>query len=169
MAWQVVSFARTGDVPSPIPSSEPGAPTWLMYRASRWLLLGALAWSWWYTWRRRLDLLPSILTVTVVFYVAAGGFGLHYLVWAVPFALIARDRWLRPYTLAATAALLAAYALRSDIYGSIPPVAWPPETAAAREFVARAATLPAWLVCGLWARALIRRARGPRDGSAGAW
>jgi hypothetical protein len=75
----------------------------------------------------------------------------------VPFALAARERWLVPYTAAATGALLAAYLFGPDAY--MPLIKWPLMEPQLREFIAKLASIPTWLVCGLWARSLLRRGR----------
>jgi hypothetical protein len=106
-------------------------------------------------------LLKGILLTFSVFYVLTAGFGVHYLLWIVPFALAARDGWLAPYTAAATLALLAAYVMGPQA-AYLPPISdWPPIESPLREFVARLVSLPAWLVCLGWSLALV----SPRAGS----
>ena len=167
LLWMLVEFLQEGLVPAPAPHPDyVSPPLRLIHSLGRWLLLIALGATWWYTWHRGLGALPSILATFAVFYFVAGGFGLQYLVWIVPFALAARDRWVWPYTVAATAAQLAAYVMGPHAYLP-PPIAWPPMQPYLREFIAKLASLPAWLVCGLWALSLLRRGRqGGRAGHA---
>ena len=162
LVWMLIEFLQQGSVPAPAPHPDyVSSPLRLMFLLGRWLLLVALGVTWWYTCRRGFGALPSILTTFTVFYFAAGGFGLQYLAWIVPFALAARDRWVWPYTAAATVALLAAYVAGPDAY--LPPsIAWPPMQPYMREFIAKLASIPTWLICGLWALALLRRKRQGR-------
>jgi hypothetical protein len=124
----------------------------------RWLLAGGLLATWWYSYRRAFDALAAILATLTVFYFATVGFGLQYVLWIVPFALVARERWLWPYTLAATTLLLLAYVMGPDAY--LPPaIEWPTMRLHLREFIVKLASLPVWLICGLWALSLLRRGR----------
>jgi hypothetical protein len=84
----------------------------------------------------------------------------------VPFALGAGDGWVWPYTTAASLALLAVYLMGPDqVY--LPPVTdRPPIASPMREFVARLASLPLWLVCVGWSLSLLRSPAGSLTDSA---
>jgi hypothetical protein len=125
----------------------------VLFLASRWLLLAALAGTWWLIYRRRMELLRAISATFAVFYFATGGFGVQYLLWIVPFATARRDRWLIPFTAAATLLLVVAYSLGAAY---LPLETMPDNGPSRREFIVKVATLPAWIVCGLWAWSLLR-------------
>jgi hypothetical protein len=108
-----------------------------------------------------------VLATFAVLYFTSSGFGLQYLVWIIPFALAARERWLWPYTMSATALLLLAYLMGPDVYNP-PAIAWPDMRLHLREFIVKVASLPVWLCCGLWALSLLRREREVRSAPAAA-
>jgi len=152
--WMVVEYVRSGTVPWWLPDPDHlSAPLHLMYVAGRWVLLAALAATWWWIYRRRMELLHATSATFAVFYVAAAGFGVQYLLWILPFAAARHDRWLWPFTLTATCTLLVAYSL-GWAYLPLPTV--PDNAPSGREFVVKLATLPTWIVSGLWAWRLLR-------------
>jgi hypothetical protein len=159
VVWMLVEFVQLSRVPWPVPDPNFISPSLrLMLDHGRWLLAGALLATWWYSYRRAFDVLAAILATLTVFYFATVGFGLQYVLWIVPFALVARERWLWPYTLAATTLLLLAYVMGPDAY--LPPaIEWPTMRLHLREFIVKLASLPVWLICGLWAVSLLRRGR----------
>ena len=156
VVWMVVELVHFNSMPWPVPDPQFVSPTLrLMLEFGRWVLLVALAATWWYSYRR-LDVLQAILATFAVLYFATVGFGLQYLLWIVPFALVARDRWLAPYTVFATVLLVLAYLMGPEVY--LPPdIPWPPMRLHLREFLVKAASIPVWLTCGLWALSLFRR------------
>jgi hypothetical protein len=155
VVWMVVEFVRNGTIPwwLPDPDHVSRALQW-MYAAGRWVLVAALATTWWLTYRRGLDVLRSIVATFAAFYFATSGFGVQYLLWIVPFAIAARDRWLWPFSVTATGLLLVAYTL-GLAYVPIEPI--PDNGPDMREFVVKIASLPAWVVTGLWAWSAVRR------------
>jgi hypothetical protein len=155
--WMLLEFVQLGRVPWPVPDPDfLSPPLRLMHDHGSWLLVAAMAATWWYTYRRRVGLLRSILASFAVLYFVSSAFGLQYLLWIIPFGLAARERWLWPYTLAATGLLLLAYVAGPDVY--LPPaIAWPPMRLHLREFIVKLASIPVWLTCGLWALSLLRR------------
>jgi hypothetical protein len=156
VAWMVIEYLRNGTIPWWLPDPDHvSAPLRLMYLAGRWLLLAALAGTWWLIYRRRMDLLRGIVATFAVFYFATTGFGVQYLLWIVPFAVARRDRWLWPFTIAATGLLIVAYSLG---LAYMPLETSPDNAPSGREFIVKLATLPTWIVCGLWAWSLLRRA-----------
>jgi len=157
VVWMVVEFVRNGTVPWWLPDPEHvSRPLQWMYAAGRWVLVAALASTWWLTYRRGLDVLHSIIATFAAFYFATSGFGVQYLLWIVPFAIAARDRWLWPFTVAATGLLVVAYAL-GLAYIPVEPI--PDNGPSLSEFVVKVASLPAWVVTGLWAWSAVRRTR----------
>lgn len=153
--WMVVEFVTSGTVPWWLPDPDyVSAPLHAIYVGGKFVLIGALCVTWWLAFRRRMDLLRSITVTFAVFYFATSGFGVQYLLWIVPFAIARRDRWLWPFTVAATLLLLVAYTL-GRAYLPLPEM--PDNGPSLREFAVKLATLPAWLICGLWAWSLLRR------------
>jgi uncharacterized membrane protein len=153
--WMLVEYLRNGTLPWWLP--DPGyvsRPLHLMFEAGRWVLLAALAATWWLTYRRAQTTLTSILSVFSVFYIFASGFGVQYLLWIVPFGIAARDRWLWPFTVVATGLLVVAYTLG---FAYMPLDVSPDNAPNGREFIVKLASLPTWVVCGLWAWSSLRR------------
>jgi hypothetical protein len=155
VVWMVVEFVRNGTIPWWLPDPDHiSRPLQWMYAAGRYVLAVALATTWWLTFRRRLNVLHSIIATLAAFYFATSGFGVQYLLWIVPFAIAARDRWLWPFTVAATGFLVVAYSL-GLAYMPVEPI--PDNGPSLPEFVVKVASLPAWVVTGLWAWSAVRR------------
>ncbi|MBV9896820.1 MAG: hypothetical protein JO020_21875 [Chloroflexi bacterium] len=155
VAWMVVEYVRNGTIPWWLPDPEfVSRPLHLMYLAGRYVLVAALAATWWLIYRRRMELLRAISATFAVFYFATSGFGVQYLLWIIPFATARRDRWLWPFTLAATVLLVVAYSLGAAY---MPMETIPDNAPSAREFLVKLATLPTWIASGLWAWSLIFR------------
>ena len=152
--WMVVEFFTTTAIPWWLPDPEHvSAPLHAMFVAGRFILVACLALTWLVTLRRRASLLQGILVTFAVFYFATSGFGVQYLLWIIPFAVAARDRWLWPFSITATLLLLVAYTLGAAYMQlSVTPDNGP----SLREFAVKLATLPCWIVCGLWAWSLMR-------------
>jgi hypothetical protein len=156
VGWMMIEYLRNGTVPWWLPDPDHvSRPLHLMYLAGKWLLLAALAGTWWLIYRRRMDLLRGIVATFAVFYFTTTGFGVQYLLWIVPFAVARRDRWLWPFSISATALLVVAYSLG---LAYLPLETSPDNAPSGREFIIKLATLPTWIVCGLWAWSLLRRA-----------
>jgi hypothetical protein len=157
VAWMVVEYVRNGTIPWWLPDPDYVSRTLrLMYAAGRWVLLAALVATWWLSYRRGFDLLRGILATFAAFYFATSGFGLQYLLWIVPFAVAARDRWLWPFSVTATGLLLVAY---SNGLAYLPRVPIPDNGPNMTEFYVKLASLPTWIVCGLWTWSLLRHAK----------
>jgi uncharacterized membrane protein len=155
VAWMLIEYVSSGTIPFWLPDPDyVSEPLRLMFLAGRWVLLAALAGAWWLIYRRRMDLLRGIVATFAVFYFATSGFGLQYLLWIVPFAVARRDRWLWPFTLSATGLLIVAYSLG---LAYLPLETSPDNAPNTREFIVKLATLPTWIICGLWAWSLLRR------------
>src|SRR5690606_19582454 len=135
------------------PGLQPAADLLLALR--NWLLLAGVLLSLW--WTRRQPALEALLTLLLVMFVVTVGFGIQWLVWLVPFALLAGEyRWLRAYTLAATLMLAV------HLFGlhMVPWLSeWLPPTAA--DLVIRLSALPAWFVVAAWAVTRVRASATP--------
>ena len=117
-----------------------------------WLLLVAILIS--LRWTRRQPALEAFLTLLLSMFVVTVGFGIQWLVWPIPFALLAdEDRWLKPYSLA------AAFMLVIHLYG-LHMYPWLSEwiPAPAHEWVIRMSALPAWGIVVAWTISRYRRA-----------
>jgi hypothetical protein len=131
-----------------------------------WLLLAAALLALW--WTQRQSALDAFLTLLLAVFAVTVGIGIQWLVWLVPFALLAgQDRWLRLYSLA------AAFMLTVHLYGlhMVPWLAeWLP--AASLDWLIRLSALPAWGIVVAWLVSRLRRARavaltaGPAEGVA---
>jgi len=99
----------TGDVVSLVKTATGwGEPilNWLEH-CSRWLVFTAVGLSYWIT--RRQNSLEALVTALLALYVSTVGFGLQWVLWVVPFALLAGD-------LRATIQAMNWYVLGSLIY-----------------------------------------------------
>jgi hypothetical protein len=115
-------------------------------RYGRFVTLTGLGLIWWLRVRRE-ALAPGLLTVVVAFLAFTHAFSIQYLVWVVPFAILAADyRWLRRYTLAAFAYMLLVY-LTLIYSGSITHLLPLPQ---ADVWLIMPSSLPIWLVCVGW-------------------
>lgn len=140
--WGYTYFFRLLSVLSP---DLAGPYRWLL-GYGRYLTLAALGLVWLIRARKE----PpgdGILTILVTFFAVTHAFSIQYLVWVVPFAILAhQDRWLRRYTLGAFAYMFLAYTtliLETHITQLLP---WPQ----ADRFLIMPAGLPAWLVMVAW-------------------
>jgi hypothetical protein len=157
VVWMIVEYLRSGTIPWWLPDPEQvSTPLRLMFGAGKFILLAALFATWWIVSRRGLSLLRGIIATFAAFYFATTGFGVQYLLWIVPFAVARRDRWLGPFSIAATGLLVVAYSL-GLAYMALP---YTPDNAPSmREFVVKLATLPTWAISGLWAWSALREPR----------
>jgi len=125
----------------------------ILFALRNWLLLGAFLITLW--WTRRQAALDALLTILLAIFVVTVGFGIQWLVWLVPFALlVGDDRRLRLYSLA------AAFMLAVHLFGlhMIPLLSeWLPVAAA--DAVIRLSALPAWLIVVGWFVARLRATR----------
>jgi hypothetical protein len=125
-----------------------------------WLLAAAVLFATWWT-RREEALLDALLTILLAMLAVTVGFGIQWLVWPIPFALLAGDyRWLKRYSLAG-ALMLAVHLYGLHLYPWL--AEWLP---AAADWVVRLSALPAWLVVVAWLAARLRRARVSRPAPA---
>lgn len=124
----------------------------LLLRAAPWLLLltGLLA-----LWRtRRQSALDALVTTILTLLAVSVGMGIQWLLWVVPFALLAgARRWLTWYSIMAVILLL------TQLYGlhMVPWAwnAWGPENG---KLLFRLASLPPWAVTTAWALQRLRSA-----------
>ena len=125
------------------------------------LLFGLLA-LW---WTQRQTALDAFLTLLLAVMAVTVGFGIQWLLWLVPFALLAgQDRWARVYSLA------AALMLAIHLYG-LHMVPWLVEwlSPPAADWLIRLSALPAWAIVVAWLVVRLRAARltGPAAGQLG--
>ncbi len=117
------------------------------------LLIAAVLLALW--WTRRESVLEAIVTSLLAVFVVTVGFGIQWLLWLVPFALLAgEDLWLKRYSLA------GALMLTVHLYG-LHMVPWLNEwlSSAIADWVIRLSALPAWIIVVLWAVERLRKAR----------
>ncbi len=128
------------------------------------LLLVAILLVLW--WTRRQTALDALLTVQLAVFAVTVGFGIQWLVWPVPFALLAgQSRWLRAYSLSATLMLAV------HLFG-LHMVPWLPERLPdSADWIIRLSALPAWGVVVAWLVARLRAARAvtPNGGRSEDW
>ncbi len=118
-------------------------------------------------WTQRQSALDAFLTLLLAIVAVTVGFGIQWLVWLIPFALLAgQDRWARVYSLA------AALMLTIHLYGlhMVPSLAeWlsPP----AADWLIRLSALPAWGIVVAWLVVRLRAARatGSTEEHLGEW
>lgn len=124
-----------------------------LFALRNWLLLAAVLLTLW--WTRRQSALDAFLTLLLGMFVLTVGFGIQWLVWLVPFALLAgEDRWLRVYSLAATLMLTV------HLYGlHMVPFLSEWLTPPAADWLIRLSALPAWGVVVAWTMARLRATR----------
>ena len=139
----------------------PGAAVWpglqplvdLLLALRNWLLVAAVLLALWWTLRQ--PVLDALLTTVLSIFAVSVGFGIQWLVWVVPLAVLAgQDRWLRLYS------LLAALMLTVHLYGlhMLPWFGeWWPGTPL--DWLLRLITLPVWGVVVAWLASRLRRAR----------
>jgi hypothetical protein len=135
----------------------------ILFALRNWLLLAAVLLALW--WTRRQSALDAFLTLLLAMFVVTVGFGIQWLVWPVPFALLAgEDRWLRVYSLGATIMLAV------HLFG-LHMVPWLPENLppATADALIRLSALPVWLVVVAWTVARLRAARAAAARPATDW
>ena len=132
------------------------APFHWLINYGRYLTLAALALVWLVRARKESPD-AGVLTVLVTFLAVTHAFSIQYLMWVVPFAVLAQDhRWLRRYTLGAFAYMFLAYTtliLEMHITQLLP---WP----WADLLIIMPAGLAVWLVTVGW---MVGRVRRPRQ------
>ena len=116
-------------------------------------------------WTQRQTALDAFLTLLLAVMAVTVGFGIQWLLWLVPFALLAgQDRWARVYSLA------AALMLAIHLYG-LHMVPWLVEwlSPPAADWLIRLSALPAWAIVVAWLVVRLRAARltGPAAGQLG--
>lgn len=116
---------------------------------------GVLLALWWTAKQRALD---ALLTVILTLFAVTVGFGIQWLLWPIPFALLANeDRWARWFSLAAAAMLFVhLYGLHMvDWFGP-----WTPGNNV--DWLLRLSSLPAYAIVLAWTVDRYRRARAER-------
>lgn len=104
---------------------------------------------------RNKKLIVSILSVFVAFYFIYPGVSSQYLIWVLPFAFLADDRYLNYFLVFGTMALLSFYALYHPyiIFGRFGLVIRPMHFLAISELIFLSAF---WLLCPFWGLSLFR-------------
>ncbi len=97
----------------------------------------------------RISLISAITLVFATLYFCSSGFGVQYLIWILPFAIINRESALKYYTIFTTVYLIFMYAVMA--YDNIC-FDWLREIISKKNFgyIASALSLPVWLISGLW-------------------
>jgi hypothetical protein len=117
-----------------------------------WLLAAAVLFGTW--WTRRESLLDAFLTTLLAIFAVTVGFGIQWLVWPVPFALLAGEyRWVKAYSLAG-ALMLAVHLYGLHLFPWLPEWLSPMTT----DWVVRLSAIPAWLIVVFWVAGRLRRA-----------
>jgi hypothetical protein len=122
-----------------------------LFSLRNWLLLAAVTFALWQT--RRRPALDAILTLLLCLFVVTVGFGIQWLIWLVPFGLLAgEDRWIKIYSLA------AAFMLVVHLYG-LHLYPWLSEwlSREAVDWMVRLSALPAWMTVVGWTASRLRR------------
>lgn len=102
--------------------------------------------------------LDVVLTVILSVFVVTVGFGIQWLVWPVPFALLAREEsWAKAYSVA------GAFMLLVHLYG-LHMYPWLGEwfSPVAVDWIVRLSALPAWLIVVAWTISRYRQSLGAR-------
>jgi hypothetical protein len=122
----------------------------ILFGLRSWLLAAAVLFALWRT--RREPVLEAILTTLLALFAVTAGFGIQWLLWVVPFALLAGEAlWVRRYSLAGTL-MLAIHLYGLHLYP------WLNEwlSPATADWVIRLSALPAWIIVVLWAAERLR-------------
>lgn len=147
----VAGYWGPGAILNPLATIQPGLQPAVdvLFALRNGLLAAAALFALW--WTRRQSALDAFLTLLLSLFVVTVGFGIQWLVWVVPFALLAgEDRWLKAYSLA------GAFMLAVHLFGlhMIPLLSeWLP---AAADWTLRLSGLPAWAIVVAW---MIHRCR----------
>ncbi|MGB3716097.1 MAG: glycosyltransferase 87 family protein [Candidatus Promineifilaceae bacterium] len=119
----------------------------------RWLILAAGLYALWRT--KKQSSLEALVTVILCVFAVTVGMGLQWLLWVVPFAILANDiRWLKRYCLVGT--LFLVFQLFG--YHMVPWAShlFSPVTV---NTLLRLVSIPIWLVMAWWAIDRLKRAR----------
>jgi hypothetical protein len=133
------------------PGLQPLADSLVALR--NWLLGGAALLALWRTQRQ--SALDAFLTLLLAVVAVTVGFGIQWLLWLIPFALLAEQaRWARVYSLA------AALMLTIHLYG-LHMAPWLAEwlSPPATDWLIRLSALPAWSIVVAWLVVRLRAAR----------
>jgi hypothetical protein len=122
----------------------------VLFWLRNWLLAAAVLFALW--WTRREPVLEAIVTSLLALFAVTVGFGIQWLLWIIPFALLAgEDVWVKRYSLA------GALTLAVHLYG-LHLYPWLNEwlAPASADWVVRLSALPAWIIVVLWAAERLR-------------
>ncbi len=154
----VAGYWGPGAIIDPLTATYPaGRPLFDTLVALRNVLLaGAAVLALWIT--RRDSALDAILTVILSVFMITVGFGIQWLVWPVPFALLAREEgWTKAYSVA------GAFMLLVHLYG-LHMYPWLSEwtTPEAANWIIRLSALPVWLIVVAWTLRRYRQSQATR-------
>jgi hypothetical protein len=126
---------------------------------SKAMALAAMAVLWWAvaSTRLRWRLEASALGVLLAFEVFYGALSAQYLLWPIPLAVLAGERFVPLHAVAATAALAGFYVFLAP--GVLSPADAPILPVAAAQRLWTAGTVLLWLVTAAWLADLVRRGR----------
>jgi len=116
----------------------------------RYISLAVLGFVWAACFKKK-EALSSILLVFTAFYFVAPGFAPQYLVWVIPFAVMAGDPMLRPYTIFVSIVLALWYTpilVTGDPTASYHLIRW-------LNFTRNLFSLFGWITTGIWSYRLL--------------
>ena len=104
-------------------------------------------------------LIVCVLSVFTLFYFIYAGISSQYLIWILPFAFLAEDRYMRYFSVFGTFALVSFYSLYHPYivfgrFGQFPPVSYPSSFALIMEALSLSLF---WVFCILWTVSLLRK------------
>lgn len=121
-----------------------------LFGMRNWLLLAAIAFALWRT--RRQTVIDASLTLLLCMFAVTVGFGIQWLVWIVPFGLLAlEDHWTKVYSVA------GAFMLAVHLYG-LHMYPWLAQFLPADvvDWFVRLSALPVWCIVVTWAVVRLR-------------
>lgn len=103
----------------------------------------------------KMNLFKGCALISLSFLFFAAGFGPQYLVWILPFAIIARDKMLFPFTFLVTVIFIIEYGFRPFLGGFGTYVSMNPTALTLEQFIrdnkiTNILRLPLWLFIGFW-------------------
>lgn len=151
----VPGYWGIGSILAPLGETSPAAQTLFenLNAVRNVLLVTGIGLALW--WTRRQEALDALLTVILTVLAVTVGLGIQWLVWPIPFALIAlEERWVRWYSIA------GAFTLAVHLYG-LHMYPWLSEwlAPAPHEWLVRLSALPVWIITVWWVADRFRRAR----------
>jgi hypothetical protein len=147
--WGFTSLFEAWDNPA-----TRGLAVW--YAAHGIVVLGVAVLALYATRARKTEFFSGFVMVGLAMLFFAQGFGPQYLLWALPFAILARDRWVWAFTVLVTALFVAEYGFRpfiGEIGASLHGFPGPQLTSEQRLYdrhLTDLLRLPVWMFLGVW-------------------